>query len=274
MNKIIFWNVAKKANLKLILDLCEERTPDVLVLAEIDGVSSKDILRSINSFSGRIYYEVNPLGERVKIFSIFNSGSIFPVIDSGNFSAVIVSPPLGPRYLMVAVHLPSKMHISEVGQLVLAQRISSRIADLESLHDIQDTVVLGDFNMNPFEPGMVNSDGFHAVMDRRICENSASRTVQGEDKSFFYNPMWGLSGDTGPGPAGSYFYRVAEPICYFWNLFDQAIFRPSLIKFLNGNPVVIVDKIADADLLYNGRPDRKISDHLPIMACFKSTNEV
>jgi hypothetical protein len=30
-------------------------------------------------------------------------------------------------------------------------------------------VVIGDFNMNPFDRGMVNANGFHAVMSRQIA---------------------------------------------------------------------------------------------------------
>jgi len=29
------------------------------------------------------------------------------------------------------------------------------------------TVLMGDFNMNPFEIGMISATGLHAVMDRR-----------------------------------------------------------------------------------------------------------
>ena len=56
------------------------------------------------------------------------------------------------------------------------------------------TVIVGDFNMNPFEPGMAGILGFQAVMDRRIAQR-ITRTVDRKEYSFFYNPMWSRLGD-------------------------------------------------------------------------------
>jgi hypothetical protein len=165
------------------------------------------------------------------------------------------------------------LHQSDDDQAIVAQRISSKIRLLERDLNISKTLVLGDFNMNPFEHGLVNSDGFHAVMDREIARRGA-RTVLHEEHPFFYNPMWSLHGDGWGGPPGSYYNQTSSPLCYFWNLFDQALFRPSLLEYLPDYPVALVDKIDGRDLILRGVPDHEISDHLPIKIVFKSDNEV
>jgi hypothetical protein len=50
------------------------------------------------------------------------------------------------------------------------------------------TVLVGDFNMNPFDPGMMGAQGLHGVMTKRVAGRVA-RQVDGRPYPFFYNPM-------------------------------------------------------------------------------------
>src|SRR4029077_188153 len=84
------------------------------------------------------------------------------------------------------------------------------------------TVLVGDWNMNPFEEGMISAAGLHGVMTRDLAIQG-SRIVDRETYRFFYNPMWGRFGDTTPGPPGTYYHRSSEHIAYFWHLFDQVL---------------------------------------------------
>lgn len=273
MNTIAFWNINRNVDVELISNLCTEHHLDILLLAEIGAASPIAIANAIIGRSGRVYTYVNPQSFRIKIFSALGGAAITPLIDHQYFSAIKVDPPLGPEYILVGLHLPSKLNQSADDQAIIAQRVSSRIAVLEEIHGIEKTIVVGDFNMNPFEHGLVNSDGFHAVMDRSVATRGA-RTVLFESKKFFYNPMWSLHGDANAGPSGSYFHQASSPLCYFWNLFDQAIFRPELLRYLPAVPVTVIDKIGDVNLLSAGVPNHEISDHLPIKLVFKSDNEV
>jgi len=128
------------------------------------------------------------------------------------------------------------------------------------------TIIVGDLNMNPFEAGVTGSEGLHAVMGRKEAEKG-SRIVQGESCKFFYNPMWSKFGDTDSTPAGTYFYNSSNPVNYYWNIFDQFLIRPSLLKFLDRDAVQVVSELQGKSLLTSaGRPDRKsMSDHLPIV---------
>lgn len=273
MNRIGFWNVHNNTNSQLIAEFCVENKLDLLVLAEMGDISPFEVAREIGLFGGRVFSFVNPNSLRIKVFSAFGIAGITPLLDHQYFSAVRVHPPLGPDYILVGVHLPSKLNQEGHDQAIVAQRISSQIREVERINGNDKTVVLGDFNMNPFEHGLVNSDGFHAVMDRQIAIRG-SRRVLFEQHPFFYNPMWGMHGDESRGPSGTYFCQTSSPICYFWNLFDQAIVRPSLLPYLAKAPVAVVEKIGNVELLTDGLPNREISDHLPITIFFKSENEV
>jgi len=128
------------------------------------------------------------------------------------------------------------------------------------------TVVIGDLNMNPFEDGMVGSEGLHAVMVRAIA-NRRDRIVAGERRPFFYNPMWSYFGDDSEGPPGTYYRSFAKPINYHWNMFDQVLLRPDLLEAYDRGDVRILTRAGDTSLLTAaGTPLKSISDHLPILA--------
>ena len=129
--------------------------------------------------------------------------------------------------------------------------------------------------MNPFESGFVSVDGLNAVMDKKIA-SKMSRTVQGISRMFFYNPMWGRMGDTSIGPPGTYYYNDSSHVSYFWNLFDQVIFRPQLLPYFSEKSLEVIDAISEESLLAeDGIPDKTSgSDHLPIIFRINIEKEV
>ena len=135
--------------------------------------------------------------------------------DTRRLSIRELSPPIGEKALLVVVHLPSKLWQKDEDQIFSSAEITKIIDTAETKVGHDRTLVVGDFNMSPFEKGLVAAGGFHAVMDRRIAERG-QRIVQGKRYQFFYNPMWGHLGDTGSGPAGTYFYENSSYVNYFW----------------------------------------------------------
>jgi len=176
--------------------------------------------------------------------------------------------PEHPEYdelLIAAAHLPSKRDLSDESQVFEAVHFARLIEDAEKHCGHQRTVVIGDLNMNPFEAGMVAaSGGLHAVGSRRVAERER-RTVHQQAYGFFYNPMWAHFGDRGE-TAGTYYYESGEPLCYFWNMFDQVLLRPALLDGFSHDQVRIVTAIGQAPLLRDGCPDKEmVSDHLPVV---------
>jgi len=92
-------------------------------------------------------------------------------------------------------HFPSKLWKDTDDQNQGATRIARYIREAEEKVGHERTVVMGDFNMDPFEPGVVGSEGLHGTMDRSIASRG-TRVVAEESRTFFYNPMWSFFGDT------------------------------------------------------------------------------
>ncbi len=169
--------------------------------------------------------------------------------------------------LLAVGHFPSKTYQSDISQAFECSELSREIRQTEQEIGHSRTIMVGDFNMNPFEDGIVSANGFNAVMTQGIAERKF-RTVQNRKYPFFYNPMWGLFGDALPGrPPGTYYYAGSEHRSFFWNIFDQVLIRPDLMNsFRNEELKILGSDGNDSFMMSYGIPDsRAVSDHLPIL---------
>ncbi|OLP16885.1 hypothetical protein BST81_19475 [Leptolyngbya sp. 'hensonii'] len=79
--------------------------------------------------------------------------------------------------------------------------------------------------------------------------------------------MWSQMGDESPGPSGTYYYDKSGDVCYFWNMFDQVMLRPTLLDRFPQEGVKVLTGCGSVNFLDSkGRPNTKIaSDHLPVL---------
>ena len=154
----------------------------------------------------------------------------------------------------------------QTDQALAAVGINAQIRTVEGTIGHRRTLVVGDFNMNPFEPGLVSFDCFHAVMSRTTAQRR-SRKIGGQEHFFFYNPMWNHFGDHPPSPPGSYYRTGSGRTEYFWHSFDQVLLRPDLLDCFRDDGLEVVTRIGELSLVKeNGIPDRTTgSDHLPLL---------
>ncbi|MVM33644.1 hypothetical protein GO755_26635 [Spirosoma sp. HMF4905] len=261
----LFWNLQKKDLTTQLVNICRSREVDVLVLAE-NVINEASLLLALN-VAGADYYPNNPVSQckKVTIITKFHFDFISPVFDSNRITIRRVSLPLWEDFLLVGVHLIDKGSHSDDSQSDEATNIVNEINKAEIDNNIISSLVVGDFNMNPFESGMIKAPGFHATMSSAVA-NALTRVVQERTYKFFYNPMWSLYGDLHKEIAGSYYYRSAQHVNYDWNLFDQVLIRPSLLNHFvkRSLEIVITDGISSL-LDVHGRPNKTTySDHLPI----------
>jgi hypothetical protein len=261
---ILFWNVGGAINPQLVANLAAERQCDIVALAELDTDRSA-VTQALQATADRSF-EANTLAElRLQIWTRGADLQHRVVVTNAVERVVLTRLHFGgEEYLLGVLHCVSKVNHRDQSQALEAAAINDEIRELEAERGHQRTILIGDFNMNPFEEGMVGAKAFHAVMSRNEVL-SGSRQVQGREYPFFYNPMWGHFGDRTPGAPGSHFYQHAEQVCYFWNMFDQCLMRPEVCQKVH-EQIDLVDRIGDVSLLDRmGRPSRAIaSDHLPL----------
>ncbi|MGA2882350.1 MAG: endonuclease/exonuclease/phosphatase family protein [Bryobacteraceae bacterium] len=263
--KFLFWNINRKAVAQVVAELAMTLKVDVVILAE-SAISPSSLLATLNSAAGSGFHLSSGVSKGITILTRFSREFLRPVFESDHVSMGRLMLPARSEILLAAVHLPSKLYWSNESQSFECVELARRIAEEEDRLGHQRTVLVGDMNMNPFEPGLVSSIGLNAVTSRRIAERE-TRTVQGRAYRLFYNPMWGHFGDVRGDTAGSYFYDSAEHLNYFWNVFDQVLLRPELAKRFNSDQLSIVKSVGARFLVRgDGRPDATLySDHLPIV---------
>lgn len=207
------------------------------------------------------YNVIIPIAQTsVVILSKSNPGSWTSLYDQDRSSIFKLTELNKSPLLICAVHLPSKLHRGPLDQARIALDLAEEIKRIEQEENIFSTIVAGDFNMNPYDPGMCSILGLNAVSCKRVA--SSRRRFNGKYYDFFYNPCWNLMGDFS-NPAGSYFYGSPGAESTYWHQLDQVIVRPSLAEAFIPSSLEVVAQLDGRSLCtINGRP--KLSDHLPL----------
>lgn len=265
MLSFLFWNLKKLHRTDLVAAATLEHAVNFVLLAEC-VTPTGELLAALAATTGRRFHRTEACSEKVRVFSCLPESSIHPVFED-SFGHVTIQRIVLRKTdtLLVSVHLPSKLNYSEADQTQFTQRVAQRIRDAEKFYGHCRTVLVGDLNMNPFDTGVAGAFGLHGVMTKSIA-TQVSRTVDGEEHPYFYNPMWGLFGDKTRGPAGTHYSRRGRPTEFFWNMYDQMLIRPELLNVFDGEVTVATEIAGQSLLTVNGLPDKSVgSDHLPLM---------
>ena len=263
--KFLYWNLNKQPIHQLIANIAHEHDIDTLILSECT-IPIVNLQKSLNKHPPNIYTPTRSYVPDPLILTRFPSETFKTISNPSGVCVTKFIPPIGPDITIIAVHLPSKRFQKENEQIFQCTRLAKTIEETEKEIGHRRTLIVGDFNMNPFEHGVVGADGLHAVMSKNIA-NKTSRIVNREERFFFYNPMWRHFGDYSDKPQGTYYYNSAKQINYYWNMFDQVMIRPELIGYFNDDDLRILSLAGRTNLLgKSGIPNKKTcSDHLPIV---------
>lgn len=268
MASFLFWNMNKQALGDDLTLLCDEFEIDVLALAEC-VVPVSDLLANLNSgiLKGFSYVADPSPYPKLRWFTRLPASRIYRLIDGDGLSMLRVELLSSRKILLGAVHLPSKINEDEFEQLGTAEATSSVIRQIEIEQGIEDTIIFGDFNMNPFDKGMAAVTGFNAVMDRKIASRD-KMSYKKKEYRCFYNPMWGRLGDSTIGPPGTHWFS-RRLVRYHWNSYDQVIFRSPLLAAITDDNVVVIDQCDGKKFAGSGLHWKCGSDHLPVFVRIK-----
>ena len=171
--------------------------------------------------------------------------------------------------LLAAFHYLDRRNYSlaKQHQRLAGYKRTLREAERKAGHD--RLIVFGDFNMNPYEIGMLDpASGLGAMMTRELAEFHGDGKK--DDHSRFYNPMWSIMGRA--ETPGTFYWDHDDPENPYWHCLDGVLLRPSLrqsfrdedlrvIRWITGPDGERIDLIRRADVHWK----LAYSDHLPIL---------
>lgn len=263
--KFIFWNIGKKSLILELKEIIKNKEADIIALAEFDG--KVDDILSMLSNDNMNYHLIPQIGcQRITILSKLVPEYFKHRAETEYYTIKELFVPGWYKLLIAFIHFPSKLFTTDDDQMVESQMFKQEVEMAEKQCENYNTIIVGDFNMNPFENGMVGASAIHSI-PCSLTAKQVKRVVKGREYSMFYNPMWNLFGDSDNKP-GTYYYKKSSHLVYFWNMFDQVIIRPGLIDKFNCKSLEIISKAGEISLVdENHRPC--LSDHLPIFFSLK-----
>jgi exonuclease III len=263
--RIIFWNVNKKDLTSFVCSITTSTNSDVVVLNE-NKVSSAETLQALQQDVSQAFYCPDAFSEERFHCFCRNPELDLSEIHSGLRTSVRKLRIGRHTALLALVHGVDIRNYDPETRQSFAQSLADDMRFVKEQQNTNKLILLGDFNMNPFESGMNQAAGLNAMMTKS-CVKKGSRRHLGKDYDFYYNPMWSLFGDNTDGPAGT-IYNTSNQGTYGWSMLDQVLINHSVVALFHD--VRILTEAGTTSLMNNkGRPNaNNASDHFPILVDF------
>ncbi|MBO6266401.1 MAG: hypothetical protein J6M57_10400 [Acidaminococcaceae bacterium] len=257
---ILFWNLHKKNLNSAIAALIKERNIDIALFSESKEEDIAELVAQLSNY-GRV-----TMPDSDVIHAIYRKST---TCISGRIRVqsrvVLFKVNCGEPYLIVGVHLAAMKNESQRRQAQI-RMINEFIREEEKGRYYKNrTIVIGDFNANPFDIELIGHDNFNAVLHAELIHRQ--ETVEWVNVSYkrFYNPILHyLSEDT--KMYGSFYGHYDDQPLY-WFCLDQVLIRKPLIQSLKN--MEYIKSIGGNSLLKrSGLLDENYSDHLPLLVEF------
>lgn len=258
--KYTFWNTHKNKDINVHLqNLIEEYSPDIVALAEYEANGEE--LENKLKLCGLDYVFISKIASRLDLFYKGNRKEVIHCNESKYYTIKIISNNKKKQIISI-VHLPSKMYEDEFRNAEILKDMLEEIVAIKVDKHINNFVVMGDFNMNPYELPMINATALQAISSREIVKKRKQRIYNDKNRELLYNPMWNFLGDE-KKPIGSYYYPTSQNAALYWNTFDQFIVNEKLVDVVDLSKIKFITTVGTLELAdESGRP--KVSDHFPL----------
>lgn len=261
--RILFWNTHRRSLTAELASLAVAHAPDVVGLAENPTASA-----TLAAALGGGYRELSAVRSRVRVFTRLPAAAVGTIVADKRFVMVPLTTARRGTVLLVVAHLSSKLFgKSAATQQEEAGDLAEQIVAREQTLGTELTILIGDLNLDPFDPGLVDARGLHAVMSRAVATRVRGRRVRRTWYPMFYNPMWSHMGDGWERPAGTYWFDTGNVDRHYFHTLDHVLVRPGLIPALLRGEITVLRR-GGSRRFTSAADDRplkgSVSDHLPI----------
>lgn len=262
MLNILFWNLRGNAIEDYVIECIVENDVDIAIFSEFGGIDFNKIENSL----GKMYMRVNGVMDDTKVSAMAKVNICISSVQQEKRYNVYKIETVLNKYLLAGAHLEDRRNYETNDRINTIQHL---IADIEKTEDIftcDNTIVIGDFNANPYDEEVLSYYAFNAVLFKKVIDKNEFTKWNGEKRKRFYNPILHyISEDT--EMYGSFYFDSKFKTSYWWCL-DQVLVRKGLVN--NVINMQYLKNVGSRDLLKKTKiPNDKISDHLPLLVKLK-----
>lgn len=270
MTTFLFWNVQKKRLDGHVVRLAQQHGVDILLLAEHSQPDAA-LFAQLNTVHP---YQRVTTHNRFGVYVSFDAARMIrlaPPTTAAGDRADFWALDLGQKntLLLVLVHGLDMINYDEQSRSLFFERLHTSITWIEDNNPAvrhKRTVVVGDFNANPFEAAVGGVRGLHAL---RVPDVGGRRTrsVQNQPYPFFCNPMWSCFRGWEKSPPGTHYFNGGNVHEVLWHMIDQVVLRPHALHMFSERELRVLTEAGPTTLLTaRGLPDKtRASDHLPLL---------
>lgn len=265
---LLFWNIYKKDLSLLVANLCKEKDIDIVILSEHDNFDIELFLSKMRQMNFPMELKTFIPDSRCLVFS--KEEVICECFLERNRYSVHKVKVNDIEFHLVSLHTIAQNNHDTMRQSGAIGRIKVQIEAMEQDEGSYLTLLIGDFNMNPFDRGMIDFYGLNATMSIDEAKK-VYRVVDSEKYMYFYNPMWHYMGNHDMETLGTYYYRNTNHTLD-WNTFDQILVRPQMLDVFDINNIEVITKLGEIHLISSNSLPLKASysDHLPLYCEIRS----
>jgi hypothetical protein len=155
--RFLFWNTNKNGDINDILcKIVIEQKINIVILAEYADVV-EDLILNLDLHGVRM--KVYPTVGCDRITMLGTEISIRQSRQDTYYSMQIINE----QYLLCGLHLPSSLWADKETQSLVFESIVHDVELAEEENGLGKSIVVGDFNQNPYENGCLSAKGFHGV---------------------------------------------------------------------------------------------------------------
>ena len=184
------WNSRKEKLSNHIKRIAQKENADLLIFAESAFIPD-ELTTTLNHKSKSSYHYPESNSRRIQLYSRLPKTAVidqFNDSSDGRLTIRRVKTTSQTEILLAAIHFQSQLFRTTDEQALQATVLREDVMTVEEIVGHQRTILIGDLNMNPFDPGVVGAMTLNAVMEQHLAR-SGERTVAGKSYRFFYNPM-------------------------------------------------------------------------------------
>ena len=268
MLNILFWNLHGNSIEEVIAECLIENNISLAAFSEFRGID----FTKLEELLFKQYHLVQSLRAEpsqtqgvihTRMF-VKNNIEATAMREQGRYSIFKIKTSI-QQYILATIHLQDRRNKTTTDRINTIKSIKSDIEKYENELECCNTIVIGDFNANPYDEELLSVHAFNAVLFKDLILANEYRTYEYLEYKHFYNPI--LDFISASNKMHGSFYHIDDSYTPFWHCIDQILLRKELVQYFEELKYIM--KIGDTDLIKTKRPDGSISDHLPLLAAIK-----